>query len=124
MSQNRLWNCKNPYQGKAKKVLCVCSAGLLRSPTAAKILWREFGHNTRAAGIDTGHALIPVDDVLCAWADEIVVMSRGQQITLEDKFKVPSERIICLDIEDSFAYMDETLQSEIVKKYKNLTGAK
>jgi predicted protein tyrosine phosphatase len=30
---NRLGNCKNYHQGKFKRVLCVCSAGLLRSPT-------------------------------------------------------------------------------------------
>ena len=39
---NQLANINNPYQGKSKKVLCLCSAGLLRSPTAANVLHREF----------------------------------------------------------------------------------
>ena len=38
---NRLANTQNKYQGKYKKVLCVCSAGLLRSPTAALVLSQE-----------------------------------------------------------------------------------
>ena len=62
---NRLANTHNHYQGDAKRVLCVCSAGLLRSPTAAFVLSQEpFGFNTRAAGIAEDFALIVVDDVL------------------------------------------------------------
>lgn len=77
---NRKWNSHNEYQGKHKRVLCVCSAGLLRSPTAAWVLSNPpYNFNTRAAGIDVGHALIPVDDVLIEWADEIVCMDEYQQ---------------------------------------------
>ena len=48
---NRLGNSKNPYQGDFKKVLCVCSAGLLRSPTAAWVLSNApFNFNTREIG--------------------------------------------------------------------------
>lgn len=74
---NRLANAQNPYQGNMKKVLCVCSAGLLRSPTIAYILsLYPFGFNTRACGISTEYALIPLDDVLLTWADEIVCVER------------------------------------------------
>ena len=38
----------NPYQGKDKKVLFVCSMGILRSATAARIYANRF--NTRCAG--------------------------------------------------------------------------
>lgn len=114
---NRIWNVKNPYQGDSKKVLCVCSAGLLRSPTAANVLHREFGYNTRACGTDTDHALIPLDSVLCEWADEIVVMEQrhANKITaLDAKFE---EKIICLSVPDSFAFMDEELQKFILEAY-------
>lgn len=116
---NRMYNCKNPNQGKAKKVLCVCSAGLLRSPTAANVLHQEYGYNTRACGYDVGHALIPLDDVLLEWADEVVVMESWMAQALEDKcgFKT-----ICLGIEDSFGYMDPELQKLISEKYANLTA--
>lgn len=117
---NRIWNCKNPYQGASKKVLCVCSAGLLRSPTAAKVLWKEYGYNTRACGLDAGHALIPIDDVLITWADEIVVMTESQKEWLHRRFFKDREpfTVISLDIEDSFAYMDENLVKAILTNYK------
>jgi predicted protein tyrosine phosphatase len=79
-SRNRLANAKNPYQGDMKKVLCVCSAGLLRSPTIAWILSNEpFGYNTRACGAEPEYALIPLDDALVFWADEVVVVEQWQK---------------------------------------------
>lgn len=112
--QNRFWNCTNPYQGDAKKVLCVCSAGLLRSPTAAKILWKEYGYNTRSCGLDIGHALIPIDDVLIAWADEIVCMTFEQE---ERLLKMGCTNVKCLNIPDNFRYMDAELCELIIQKY-------
>ncbi len=112
---NRLYNCKNPHQGDYKRVLCVCSAGLLRSPTAAFVLSNEpFNFNTRAAGLDESHALIPVDDVLLEWADEIVCMNSHQKKMLADK---TGKTIINLDIPDNFAYRDSRLMRMIVGNY-------
>lgn len=116
MLNNRIWNIANPYQGEAKKVLCVCSAGLLRSPTAANVLHRELGYNTRACGIDTDHALIPIDEVLVAWADEIVVMEERHASYIEHTFG-GDYNIKRLDIPDSFAYMNEDLQRFILQGY-------
>ncbi len=117
MYNNRLWNCKNPHQGLSLKTLCLCSAGLLRSPTIANVLHREFGYNTRAAGIDKGHALIIVDEVLIEWADIIVVVD---ELVLEDikkSFDIGLKRVINLQIEDSYAYMDKELQEIILEKF-------
>ncbi len=64
MTFNRLHNMRNPHQGSNKKVLCVCSAGLLRSPTLAWILSNEpFNFNTRAVGTSSEYALIVLDEV-------------------------------------------------------------
>jgi predicted protein tyrosine phosphatase len=119
---NRLGNCTNPFQGDTKKVLCVCSAGLLRSPTAAVVLSQEpFNYNTRAAGIAEEYALIPVDDVLLQWADEIVCMDSYQQGILEDKLEAFDNfktKVICLNIPDSFAYRDPKLINLIKERYK------
>lgn len=72
---NRLGNARNPYQGTHPRVLCVCSAGLLRSPTAAVVLAQEpFNYNTRAAGAAPEYALVPVDEVLLSWAEMVVFM--------------------------------------------------
>jgi len=112
---NRLYNCKNPYQGKYKKVLCVCSAGLLRSPTTAEVLSREpYNFNTRACGFDVGHALIPLDEVLLAWADEVVVMDEYQEEMLKKRTTTP---IINLKIGDNFEFRDAELIQKIKDNY-------
>lgn len=116
---NRIGNCHNMFQGQYKKVLCVCSAGLLRSPTTALVLSKEpFNFNTRAAGMNEEYALIPVDDVLLEWADEIVCMSKQQEIDLKKRTK---KSVFCLEIEDKYEYRNPELIKEIESKYKSLT---
>jgi len=118
--RNRIHNCGNPYQGQYKKVLCVCSAGLLRSPTAANVIHKEFGYNTRAAGITPDYALVPIDEVLLTWADEIVCMEdwqRNQLQTLIEEFDLNTP-INCLNVPDEFAFMDPKLQELILTAYK------
>lgn len=119
---NRLGNSTNPYQGDSKKVLCVCSAGLLRSPTAAVVLSQEpYNFNTRAAGISKEYALIEVDDVLLNWADEIICMDIQQQKELKARMRsldIVDTEIICLNILDSFAYRDPELMDLISETYK------
>ncbi len=117
---NRMHNITNPYQGKNKKVLCLCSAGLLRSPTAAIVLQREWGYNTRAAGLDVNHALIPVDYIMMMWADEIVVMEESQRVQVEEigaRNGVTLPRITVLDVPDMYAYMHVDLQKLISVNY-------
>jgi len=121
MSVGRLGNVDNKNQNIElhKRVLCVCSAGVLRSPTAAVVL-AGSGVNTRAAGLDKEYALIPVDDVLLTWADEIVCMSWEQWSRLVDwcdslNLNTP---IICLEIEDDYSYMDPVLVELITTRYR------
>lgn len=118
---NRLANCTNRYQGEYKRVLCVCSAGLLRSPTAAFVLSQEpYNFNTRAAGLNPEFALVPVDRVLLEWADEIVVMSAQQaeqiRAMLEDE-----KPIVVLRIPDNFRYRDPELIRLIRESYDKHT---
>lgn len=119
---NRIHNAGNPYQGKFKRVLCVCSAGLLRSPTAAWVLSNEpFNFNTRAAGLDASHALIPVDDVLLAWADEIVCMDEYQQKILKERTNKPVHN---LRIGDNFEYRDKGLVYMLTRRFDELFGGR
>lgn len=119
---NRLGNCHNPHQGRFKRVLCVCSAGLLRSPTTAVVLSQEpYNYNTRAAGLIPEFALVPVDKVLLDWADEIVCMTKEQKEIL-DKLANPNCEVICLSIPDSFAYRDPQLIKLIKEKYDSHLG--
>ena len=120
ISMNHMNVLSNPYQGKAKKVLCVCSAGILRSPTAAATLHKYYGYNTRAAGISYDFALIPVTHELCYWADEILVMESWMS-TME-VFEPYQDKLICLNIPDEFPYMDLRLVSLIKDRYDELSN--
>lgn len=120
ISMNHKNVINNPYQGETKKVLCVCSAGILRSPTAANILHQQYGYNTRAAGITKTFALIPVTDELCEWADEIVVMEYWMsQMMIFDNHQL---KLICLNIPDEFEYMDLELIKLIKERYDELSN--
>lgn len=84
---NRMWNVINPNQGKATRVLCLCSAGLLRSPTTAWVLSNDpWNFNTRAAGIES-YALIQFDPVLAGWAEVILCMDKNQMSTVTRSIK-------------------------------------
>ena len=118
---NRLANCTNRYQGKYKRVLCVCSAGLLRSPTAALVLSQEpYNFNTRAAGLDEAFALIPVDRVLIEWADEIVTMTSDQAEEIRNRLE-EEKPIVVLNIDDNYRYRDPELVNLIRESYDNHT---
>lgn len=125
---NRLHNCSNPYQGKARKVLCVCSAGLLRSPTIAWVLSNApYEHNTRSAGIHD-YALVQVDPVLIEWADEIVFAERGIFTEFLSRKEWEEDSIgkdmTVLDLPDRFAFKDPELIKLIEQQYKESLDAK
>lgn len=124
---NRLGNCNNPYQGKYKRVLCVCSAGLLRSPTAAVVLSQEpFNFNTRACGLSDEYALIPIDQALIEWADEIVCMEDDHVLDLKERFDkyITFRPVVTLNIEDRYAYRDPELMKLIAEKYQSAMNHK
>jgi len=117
---NRLANANNEFQGDFKRVLCVCSAGMLRSPTAAEILSREpYNFNTRAAGISNEYALVPVDDVLVHWADEIVCMEREHADYVRTFMSEYDERpVYTLAVPDMFKFRDPRLVEWITERYE------
>ena len=119
-SLNRIHNCHNPYQGNFKRVLCVCSAGLLRSPTAAVVLSQApYNFNTRAAGLEQSYALVPVDDVLLIWAEEVVCMTASQGDQIRDRLTLLkcATPVKVLNIQDDYEYRDPALIELIRKNY-------
>ncbi len=115
---NALHNCKNPYQGKDKKVLTVCSAGLLRSPTLAWLLG-NFNYNVRACGIHD-YALVPIDSVLVAWADIIIFVHKDIYEDCPLPYKsVKGKQIIIFDVPDIYAYKDPELLEILAKECAN-----
>lgn len=123
-TMNRIANAGNRFQGQYKRVLCVCSAGLLRSPTAALVLSQDpFNFNTRAVGISQEYGLIPIESVHIHWADEIVTMENRHTEIIQNLIKNigildSAPKIIQLDISDDFAYRDPTL-IELIKNTYN-----
>lgn len=121
---NRLGNARNPYQGGHLRVLCVCSAGLLRSPTLAWVLGQEpWGYNTRAVGVNDDYALIPMDQVHIKWADKIVFVEKEIRDYAERKFGdklLPDEQLVVLNIPDNFEYRDPELVRIIREQVEEL----
>lgn len=123
---NRLANTKNAYQGKMKKVLAVCSAGLLRSPTIAWVLSNEpYNCNTRAAGISNEYALVVLDLPLVEWADEIVCADKDHVFSVKELLKNenisdPDKPVHCLDLPDQFRTRDPILVKLIKDKLEKI----
>ena len=124
--RNALGNAKNGFQTDAKRVLTVCSAGMLRSPTAANVLHKEYGYNTRAVGMMPEYALVPMSEVLIYWADEIVFMEQWHMEKFQLEFdyfgpaneKMETGKYQVLNITDDYDWNNETLQKAILETYK------
>jgi predicted protein tyrosine phosphatase len=123
---NRLSNCHNGYQGTYHKVLCVCSAGLLRSATIAYILTREpYNCNVRNCGISEDYALIPVDEVLLEWAESIVCaedvhLNEIKRICAEKHINIKRKKFYSLNVPDDFGYRNPVLVKLIEEKLQAL----
>lgn len=100
------------YQGKSKKLLFVCSVGLLRSPTAMNVAIHR-GYNARCCGTDK-MALIPINENLISWADKIFFVNSENYWNCEkifDKFSFDEirEKSEIWNLPDEFDYMDKQL---------------
>lgn len=133
VNRNQLGVVFNAYQGNHKKVLCVCSAGCLRSPTAAHILSSPtFNFNTRAVGLSREYAIIPISDALLMWADIVLVMDSDQQKQVNDMqmalfnqmddsmHDYNFKQVINLEIEDDYNYRDPQLVKLMTDKFMDL----
>jgi predicted protein tyrosine phosphatase len=119
VTRNRLGNSKNHYQGDFKKVLCVCSAGLLRSPTAAWVLSNApFNFNTRAVGSNPDYAMLLLDAVNVCWADEVVVMDSSQANLVKELLNEYGwdKPVHVLNTPDDYGYRDPELVELMTEK--------
>jgi predicted protein tyrosine phosphatase len=95
-------------QGGFRRVLCVCTAGISRSPTAAWLFSQpRWNYNTRSCGIDD-LALIKVDNILIHWADLIICMEPRHEAYLREWF-IMIKPVITLDIPDIYEYREPNL---------------
>lgn len=111
----------NPYQGSDKKVLFVCSMGILRSATAARLYGRKY--NTRSAGT-YADALIPVTPLLLNWADEIVFVNEQnfKQVSRVAAYvdEMSGKPVKVLDIPDMYEHMHPALIDAFEQQYEVL----
>jgi predicted protein tyrosine phosphatase len=110
----------NPYQGRDKKVLFVCSAGILRSATAARIYSGKY--NTRCAGTGLDYALVPLSERLMDWADEIVFVNPDNAARAWDNFDMEPymDFIKVLNIPDQYEHKDPELIKLFEEQYEPL----
>lgn len=113
---------KNPYQGDDRKVLFVCSMGILRSATGARIYGHKY--NTRCAGTFE-EALIRVSIPLLLWADQVVFVNKENQkqarifwgnydMSLEEL----DAKSVVLDIPDVHPHMDPAIIKAFNEQYE------
>lgn len=120
-TKERIGNASNRYQGRYKRVLAVCSGGLLRSPTIAHTLAAEpYNYNTRSVGTDPDYALNLIDQVVLEWADEIVCANVEHEQEVQRRLEevgITKKTIVCLKLEDVYPYRDRKLVHLIKKRY-------
>jgi predicted protein tyrosine phosphatase len=104
----------NACQGSYHRALFVCSAGMLRSATAA-FVGNSLGMNTRACGSES-YALIPLTANLILWADTIYFVNEYNYYgSLQQFMEYPTldanirRKAVVWDIEDIYDYRDPKL---------------
>lgn len=99
------------------KILFLCSQNKRRSLTAEKIFDGYNGHNVRSAGTES-NARIKVTEGLLGWADIIFCMEKKHVRRINEKYSeaVSGKKIVCLNIDDDFEFMDNDLQ-DILEGY-------
>ena len=120
----RLLNTKNRNQGPFRKVLAVCSAGLLRSPSIAHVVsLPPYNCNARACGSSKEYALVLLDRVLVEWAD-IIICANDEQVkpvmALVAKCSDPTKEVVNLNLPDSFKTRSRPLMYEIHKRLQKI----
>lgn len=108
---------KNQYQGDNKRVVFVCSAGILRSATGARLYAHKY--NTRCAGTED-YALIPLTGNLLIWADEVVFVHEYNYLGAAKQFDLDAYNytIKCLNIEDEYDHMQDELVQLFLEQYE------
>jgi predicted protein tyrosine phosphatase len=105
------------------KILFVCSRNRWRSPTAEAVFRDHEGLETDSAGLDSDAEVSLCREVI-AWADIIFVMEQVHRRKLSKQFQpwLKGKRVVCLDIQDKYGYMDPALVELLKRKVLPLLG--
>ncbi len=110
----------DPAKGKVQKLLFVCGHNLNRSITAEKLYEGFAGFEVKSAGLRP-EARIKISEPLLQWADMVFVMELEHAQTLRRSFKklLTGKRLVCLDIPDTYGYMNLNLVKLLKAKLKD-----
>ncbi len=100
-------------------VLFVCTYNEWRSKTAEKIFRNAPALSVRSAGTSPT-ARIPLSQKLIDWAEIVFVMETRHKEVLKEKFQTNGKKIVVLDIDSGYRYMDPELVKilqDIVPRY-------
>jgi protein-tyrosine phosphatase len=97
-------------------ILFVCSRNKWRSATAETIFKGSQNHNVKSAGTEPS-AVVKISAKTILWADIIFAMEKRHKERLTEKFpdETKNKKIIVLNIEDNYHYMDTELIESIRK---------
>ncbi|MDZ7786285.1 MAG: protein tyrosine phosphatase [Candidatus Saccharibacteria bacterium] len=92
-------------------VLCICTAGEQRSPTAARLVRENYGHEARAAGVHplAFQALTQRD---IDWADVLLFMNEAEDrhhTIVSQNFSLGDKKAYVFDIPDIYPRDDPEL---------------
>lgn len=98
-------------------ILFICGKARRRSPTAAAVAAKQMGLQTDFAGL-SADADERVGPEQLDWADTIAVMEKAHLARLKRQLGpwLKGKRIVCLDIPDSFEYMQPELVELVTKR--------
>ena len=100
-----------------KRVLFICSRNRLRSPTAEHVFSSLPGIETDSAGLASDADCSLSSDQI-EWADIIFVMEKRHRTQLTQSFKryLSGKKVVCLDIQDAYQFMQAELVSLLEKR--------
>ena len=112
------------YQGEEPRWVFVCSAGILRSPSAARVA-AEYNINARSCGSHE-YALIPLSVNLIEWAHKIVFMMDDNKHNAISTFALDGyyvelikHKSVVWHIPDNYTYMQPELVEELKDRFKS-----
>jgi len=97
------------------RLLFLCSRNKRRSLTAEKIFDGYNGNIARSAGTEP-NARVKVTPGLLGWADIIFCMEKKHVRRIHEKYPeiAAEKKIVCLNIDDDYDYMDEELRELLI----------
>jgi predicted protein tyrosine phosphatase len=114
----------NPHQGPDPRVVFCCSAGLLRSASAARIAG-NIGFNARSVGSER-YALTRLDANILEWGYKIVFMKNENYRAALATFRNTGydedleRKSVVWNIDDNYSYMHPHLVDQLTPLIKDL----